>query len=320
MAILPGWRPPASRAANAQAGAPAGEYTFEARIGASSDDAEESIAGSVSLNSSDLELVEESSGAQTVGLRFQNVGFPDDATITSAYVQFQVDEASSGNIQLTIAGQAIDDAPTFVSSGGDISSRDTTGAEVAWSPPDWLNVGEAGADQRTPDISAIIQEVVGRSGWNSGNALALIITGSGKRVAEAYDGSSSGAPLLHVTYSSDTPPTPTPSPTPEPTTGLAQPNFRIRSDGDQALNADAGWAAGLNQAATIEAESQFRLRFEIEANGGSSFRTGFKLQWRRPAGAWADAQAFDAPSATTTEAVGIVASDQYNDGETTTNL
>ena len=122
MAIPLGWHLPASEAVNAQPSVMAAEYTFEARIGASSDDAEESVSGSVSLNSSDLELVEVSGGAQTVGLRFRDVTIPGDAIVTSAYIQFQVDETSSGVTQLTIAGQAIDDAPTFASSGGDMSA------------------------------------------------------------------------------------------------------------------------------------------------------------------------------------------------------
>jgi len=41
---------------------------------------------------------------------------------------------------------------------------------------------------------------VGRSGWVSGNSVVLIITGSGKRVAEAYDGAPAAAPVLHVEY------------------------------------------------------------------------------------------------------------------------
>ena len=37
----------------------------------------------------------------------------------------------------------------------------------------------------TPDL---IQEIVDRPGWSSGNAMVIIVTGSGRRVAEAYDG------------------------------------------------------------------------------------------------------------------------------------
>jgi hypothetical protein len=47
----------------------------------------------------------------------------------------------------------------------------------------------------------IIQAIVDRPGWASGNALVILITGSGKRVAESFNGLPAGAPLLHVEYS-----------------------------------------------------------------------------------------------------------------------
>jgi hypothetical protein len=45
-----------------------------------------------------------------------------------------------------------------------------------------------------------MQEIVNRSGWASGNALVVLITGSGRRVAESYNGDRAGAALLHVEY------------------------------------------------------------------------------------------------------------------------
>jgi hypothetical protein len=59
-------------------------------------------------------------------------------------------------------------------------------------------VGEAGVDQRTEDVSTIIQEIVNRPGWASGNAVVLIITGNGTRWAESYNGDAAGAPMLHL--------------------------------------------------------------------------------------------------------------------------
>ena len=41
---------------------------------------------------------------------------------------------------------------------------------------------------RTPDIAAVIQEIIDRPGWNPGAALALTISGSGERTAESFDG------------------------------------------------------------------------------------------------------------------------------------
>ena len=73
---------------------------------------------------------------------------------------------------------------------------------MSWSPPAWTLVGEAGASQRTPELSSVLQEIVGRPGWASGNALALIITGTGHRTAESFEGKVAAAALLHVEFAS----------------------------------------------------------------------------------------------------------------------
>ncbi len=69
---------------------------------------------------------------------------------------------------------------------------------MGWTPPDWTSVGSRGPDQRTPDLSAVVQEIVDRPGWSSGNALVLVVDGSGGRTAEAYNGSA--PPVLHLEY------------------------------------------------------------------------------------------------------------------------
>lgn len=173
--------------------------TFEVRVAAGSDDAEESASGSVSLTSSDLELVNDGSD-QAVGIRFAGVAIPQGATITNAYVQFQVDETGSTAASLTVRGQAADNAATFPSTSSSVSSRPRTVASVAWTPPAWPTIGIVGADQRTPNLASIMQEIVNRGGWASGNALALIVTGTGRRTAEAFESGAASAPLLHVEY------------------------------------------------------------------------------------------------------------------------
>ncbi|MFN8454763.1 MAG: hypothetical protein U0401_08865 [Anaerolineae bacterium] len=176
-----------------------GTSTLEVQVAASSDDAEQKASGSVDLVSSDLELVFDGSN-QTVGLRFNGISIPQGATITNAYVQFKVDEIQSEATSLTIQGQAADNAPTFASTNSNISSRARTAASAAWSPVAWSTVGAAGPDQRTPNLAAVIQEIVNRPAWASGNSLVLIITGTGHRTAEAYDGDQPGAPLLHLEF------------------------------------------------------------------------------------------------------------------------
>jgi hypothetical protein len=174
--------------------------TLEVRVAATADDAEQGAGGAIDLSSSDLELVADGSDVQTVGMRFNGLTIPPSSTITSAYIQFKVDETNSGATSLTLQGQAADHAPVFTSASGSISARSRTNASVAWSPPAWPTVGAAGTDQRTPGIAAIIQEIVSRPGWVNGNSLVIIITGSGERTAESYDGDQAGAPLLHVEY------------------------------------------------------------------------------------------------------------------------
>jgi PKD repeat protein/uncharacterized protein YjiK len=176
-----------------------GLNTLEVRVAASSDDAEEEDSGAVSLTSSDLELVFDG-GDQTVGMRFNGINIPPGTTIFSAYIQFQADETHSEATLLTLQAEATDNAATFVDSDWNISSRSRTAASVSWSPVPWTTTGAAGADQRTPDISSLIQEVVNRPGWSSGNSLAIIVTGTGERVAESYNGVASAAALLHVDY------------------------------------------------------------------------------------------------------------------------
>jgi hypothetical protein len=172
----------------------------EVRVAASSDDAEENAAGRVGTSSPDLDLTYDHRSYQAVGMRFSGTGIPKGATIVNAYIQFQTDETQSVETSLTIQGEDTDYAGSFLKQTGNISSRPRTAAAVSWSPPAWTTVGEAGPDQRTPDIASVIQEIVYRPGWSSDNAMVLIITGTGERVAESYDGSSAAAPLLHVEY------------------------------------------------------------------------------------------------------------------------
>lgn len=115
-------------------------------------------------------------------------------------MQFTADETNSEVTNVFIQGEAVDHAITFVLVNGNISSRTVTTAGVNWSPPVWGVVKAAGVDQRTPNLSGILQEIVNRSGWASGNSMVIIITGSGERTAESFNGSSGEAPLLHIEF------------------------------------------------------------------------------------------------------------------------
>jgi hypothetical protein len=178
--------------------------TISIRVGTSSDDAEELVAtGEVTLDNVDLEMVLDRADEQVVGLRFADVGIPQGATITDAYVQFTVDETDGQPVTIVIQAEAIDNSSTFTSTTNNISSRPRTATKLSWSPEQWSAVGEAGADQQTPNLAAVIQEVTDRPGWVSGNALSILLSassGASRRTAIAYDQSPTSAPLLVVEY------------------------------------------------------------------------------------------------------------------------
>jgi hypothetical protein len=180
--------------------------TLEVRVGASSDDAEEWITGAsigaVVLNSGDLEMIHDTgpSDDQEVGMRFQNMTIPKNATITNAYIEFTAEASDAAAINLTFHAEDIDNAPTFTTGTNNITARTETTAAVVWTVPAWTSTNT----HQTVDLSSIIQEVVNRDGWASGNSLVILVTGSTseRRSATSYDGNAANAPLLHVEYAS----------------------------------------------------------------------------------------------------------------------
>ncbi|MDP9301198.1 MAG: metallophosphoesterase, partial [Actinomycetota bacterium] len=178
---------------------PEGATTLTVPIGAGSDDAEESsLDGSVALANPALKIVNRAGVIQTVGLRFAGLSIPKGATIQSAYIQFQCRVQTTAAASLLIEGQAADNPGTFTKTTNNISSRSRTSADVGWVPAPWGTVGAQGSDQQTPGLTNVMQEIVNRAGWTSGNSMVFIITGTGVRTAESFEGLF--APVLHVTY------------------------------------------------------------------------------------------------------------------------
>ncbi len=176
---------------------------IDVRVITDEDDAEEAEDGSVDLSSSDLELVydpHEDAGNQIVGIRFQALDIPKGAIIKEAYIQFTADEDKNDEGSMNIYAQNDNSPVAFTTTINDISSRPKTTAFVVWTPVDWDVVGDAGDTQKTPDLSTLVQEVIDRDGWTSGNNMAFIIEGTGRRVAESYKGSSTEAPQLIIEF------------------------------------------------------------------------------------------------------------------------
>jgi len=156
--------------------------TFEA----SSDDAEQENDAIDALFDDDLDAgwegEPEDQNILTAGMRFRNIQIPRGAVIDSVYLVLTSHEGKSADdvARITIYGEATDDAQTFTEDAL-ITARSATSASLLWEvAEEW----ELWGTYRTPDLRAIIQEIVDREGWQPGNALALILAGEDQGPSE----------------------------------------------------------------------------------------------------------------------------------------
>jgi hypothetical protein len=140
--------------------------TFSAAIATSADDARQA-GTTMSLASTTLEFT---AANHYGGVRFPNVTIPQGSTINTASLTFFLPQATHDDPDLTIWGDDTDNAAAFTTTASDISNRAATTATVQWVATS-LGVGS----KTTPDLATIIQELVDRPGYASGNALALIL-------------------------------------------------------------------------------------------------------------------------------------------------
>ncbi len=183
--------------------------TIEVPIINGADDVEENQNGSLYANSSDLEMVYDSynsNGYQKIGLRFRSVDIPKNAIINNAYLQFTADESNSTGASLEISLHDSSNSPVF-SSSNNVSSRVTFSDKVTWQPSSWSS-NQSNTAQRSPNLNSILQNLVNKSNWKSGNNMSFIIKGLGnslsntsaKRVADSYEGGADKAARLIVEY------------------------------------------------------------------------------------------------------------------------
>lgn len=186
-------------------------------IQSASDDVEEWLApglgqtqsnpvGDLDYNSSDLELGCEGGShtdPQMVGLRFSNIDLPQGKYILSAQIDFEVDAVSkqADPCTLVIRVEDADDAATFTTQNQPflLTSRPKLSDSIVWElKPTELNAVDARG--LSVDVAPLVQRILQRSGWKSGNALAFYITGTGTREVESYEGEPTAAAKLHIRY------------------------------------------------------------------------------------------------------------------------
>lgn len=115
-----------------------------------------------------------------LGFRFVDLWIPQGASIDSAFIVVHAHEgkAAADVANITIVGEATDNALTFDEINFNdnylLTDRPQTTAQVSWIvAEDW----EIWKPYQSPNIGSIVQEIVNRSGWVSGNAMAFILLG-----------------------------------------------------------------------------------------------------------------------------------------------
>lgn len=141
-------------------------------------------------------------------VRFTNVTVPHGATITDAYITVTADISTANNtVNALIRAQASDDA-SMPLDYEDLTGATRTTASTAWNsiPPFVIDTS-----YNTAGIENVVQEVVDRDGWSSGNAILFYIEDNGSssnahRRADTYEASPTDSPQLHVEFTE--PPSP----------------------------------------------------------------------------------------------------------------
>jgi len=113
----------------------------------------------------------------TICVRFDNVAVPQGAKITRATLQaVSGGGTSDGNAVYGIYIEKADDAAAFSGGEAALSTRTWSTEKVLWpTDPYWWNLF-TGYAHDAPPIEELVQLVVDRAGWASGNAIAIQVS------------------------------------------------------------------------------------------------------------------------------------------------
>ena len=176
--------------------------TVNYTITANSDDCFIEDDATMYLDYGSIYMGNDGSASQDLGLRFQSVAIPNGSTITSAIVTFTAYGNNSGTTcNITIKGEDVDDAATF-STIANFTGRVRTATSVTWSG---LGSWSDNSTYPSADVATIVQDVVGRLGWSSGNDFVLFFednssTGGAVRIAGCKDGGESEEATFEIIY------------------------------------------------------------------------------------------------------------------------
>ncbi|HUJ79293.1 MAG TPA: LamG-like jellyroll fold domain-containing protein [Nitrospiria bacterium] len=155
-------------------------FTFQVDPPSPNDDAQQITGtGAVSLFNATAVFGSTSSDSNYIGYRIAQVNVPQGATIQHAYLKVYLSSLSTvASATYQLHGQNADTAAPFAATANNISGRITCAGcattSVVSSPIYLLANG-----YRVFDVTSIVQEIVNRPGWASGNAIAFIFHAPG---------------------------------------------------------------------------------------------------------------------------------------------
>ncbi len=173
--------------------------TIVASLELSTDDAEQGVnTTNISTANDDLDFGSEFDQYQIIGLRYSNLNIPPNARIVDAYIEFY---AIGNNTESTRSGIYIEDSTnpvTFGTGESLVTARSKASVSQVWMMPPWTS----GKVYRTPDLKDLVQYMVDREGWTSGNAMAFLLESQGRRIALGRESGTGSGPQLIVEFES----------------------------------------------------------------------------------------------------------------------
>lgn len=123
-------------------------------------------------------------GSIDLGVSFF-VTIDQGTSIDSAYVVFISDALKvTDDCNVTIIGEDTANSSAFTTTWSDYTDRIMTSSSVAWNAIDHWEIGDTVI---SPNVGSVVEEIVGRSDWSSGNAVTLYFKDNGSSQENAAD-------------------------------------------------------------------------------------------------------------------------------------
>jgi len=133
-------------------------------------------SGAVSLTETILSPGSHGSNDEwSVAARFPAVAVAQGATIIAATfsMKAQASYSSGGTIAYLVSAHAADNAGALTSTSGNLNT--TARPRTTAVSGTWTQSGVVGGTRYSIDVTSVVQEIVNRAGWVSGNAIVILV-------------------------------------------------------------------------------------------------------------------------------------------------